>query len=468
MQKIKHTIIKTLYGDEGVLKHEIKTFVKNRALKEVENYYCIITAVYNVEKYLDNYFQSITNQTLAFKKYIYIILVDDGSTDDSLNIIKKWKEKFNQNISYISCENSGQATARNLALKYAKAPWITFIDADDTINDIYFECVNEFLNKNENIDMISCNQIFHIEQNNTKKNHYLSYRFRKEQVIVNPTHMQSFIQTTASSVFFKHELLNKHNLYFEKKVKPVFEDGHFVNRLLIKETDMNIAFLQKPIYFYTKRDDNSSTVDTGWGEITRYNDALKFGLLDLLKTDNSLFVQRFVLYQVYWYFKKIIQNPKIVYFLNENQLCTFKKILKEIFTYIDEQTIETCGLGGMRHKYRIGFYKFYKRSNLFKQVCYIDEYNYEHKELKVHYYFHTTNKEKILLNNIEITANKYEIIEHKFLDDIFVYEKVLYLPISGKWKYLDIELCDIETQISFNKKRYKNGIQLLELIKQGF
>ncbi|EJF0760435.1 glycosyltransferase, partial [Campylobacter coli] len=87
---------------------------KNKAFTQ----YTIISAVYNVEKYLDDYFKSIINQRLDFKKNIFIILVDDGSTDNSAQIIKTYQKKYPKNIIYLYKENGGQASARNLGLKY--------------------------------------------------------------------------------------------------------------------------------------------------------------------------------------------------------------------------------------------------------------------------------------------------------------------------------------------------------------
>jgi len=445
-------------------KYEIEYFAKQKSLQNIKNYYCVVTAAYNAENYLDAYFKSLCEQSLDFQKYIYILIVDDGSTDNSLEIIKKWKKKFRFNISYISCKNGGQSRARNIALKYVKAPWITFIDADDTVNNIYFKEVNSFLAKNKNIDMVSCNQIFYMQESAKEKKHFLSYRFKNKQTVVNPTHMQGFIQCTASSVFFKLKDITKYNLEFKEDIKPVFEDGYFVNTLFIKEPSMNIAFLNKPTYYYTKREDKSSTVDTSWQNAGRYDNSLKFAILNLLQKNNALYIQRYALYQVYWYFKKIVNNPEVLNFLDEKQIKSFKEILKEIFLYIDSQNIEVCGLGGLWHKYRIGFYKLYKENILFKQVCYIDAYDNDKKELKLHYYFHSQNKEIFLLNNNEISDYKYEIIEHKFLDEVFVYEKVISLALLGKWEYLDVIICDIETQISLNKKRYLNGISLSEFM----
>src|SRR3546814_225844 len=83
--------------------------------------YAIISAVYNVEKYLDAYFRSIIRQSLDFENNINIVLVDDGSSDQSDRIIKKWVEKYPDNIIYLRKNNGGQASARNMGLEFVES-----------------------------------------------------------------------------------------------------------------------------------------------------------------------------------------------------------------------------------------------------------------------------------------------------------------------------------------------------------
>ena len=103
-----------------------------------KNQYTIVSAVYNVEKYLDDFFSSLTKQRLNFKKHIQVILVDDGSSDKSAKVIQKWQQKFPQNIRYFHKENGGQSSARNLGLQYVETEWVTFIDPDDFVSPNYF------------------------------------------------------------------------------------------------------------------------------------------------------------------------------------------------------------------------------------------------------------------------------------------------------------------------------------------
>lgn len=88
----------------------------------------IITPVYNGEKYIEECIKSVLNQSY---KNIEMIIIDDGSTDNSENIIKKYTKSF-PFIKYIKCnENNGIWAARNIGIEKAKGRFISFLDADD-------------------------------------------------------------------------------------------------------------------------------------------------------------------------------------------------------------------------------------------------------------------------------------------------------------------------------------------------
>ena len=91
----------------------------------------VILPVYNVAAYLDETFASLLCQTL---QEIEIIAVNDGSMDNSEDIIKKYAQQ-DARISYFSQENQGQSVARNLALQHAKGEYIYMMDSDDVLDD---------------------------------------------------------------------------------------------------------------------------------------------------------------------------------------------------------------------------------------------------------------------------------------------------------------------------------------------
>ena len=90
----------------------------------------VIVAVYNVEKYLDKCVESIVKQTYH---ELEIILVDDGSKDNSGKICDEWAEKDSR-IHVIHKQNGGLSDARNYGLKASNGEWICFVDGDDYIS----------------------------------------------------------------------------------------------------------------------------------------------------------------------------------------------------------------------------------------------------------------------------------------------------------------------------------------------
>ena len=93
----------------------------------------VIIPVYNVEKYIGECLDSVINQTL---KEIEIICVDDGSTDNSLNILKEYAKK-DKRLIIISRENKGVGYSRNQGIEIARGEYIAFMDPDD-----YYPSVN--------------------------------------------------------------------------------------------------------------------------------------------------------------------------------------------------------------------------------------------------------------------------------------------------------------------------------------
>ena len=98
-----------------------------------EIFISIVVPVYNTEQYLDECLQSILKQTII--ENIELICVNDGSSDNSLEILNLYKEKF-PNMIIIDQKNSGAPTARNNGLRVATGEYVYFIDSDDyIIND---------------------------------------------------------------------------------------------------------------------------------------------------------------------------------------------------------------------------------------------------------------------------------------------------------------------------------------------
>lgn len=117
----------------------------------------VIVPVYNVEAYLRKCLDSLVKQTLDEME---ILVVNDGSPDDSQTIIDEFVVKYPDKIVALQKENGGQASARNLALEYAKGDYIGFVDSDDWIDAEMFKTMYEKA-VSTNSDIVICNTIDH-------------------------------------------------------------------------------------------------------------------------------------------------------------------------------------------------------------------------------------------------------------------------------------------------------------------
>lgn len=111
----------------------------------------IIVPIYNAEKWLNKCLDSIVNQTY---KELEIVLVDDGSTDSSLEICNKYKLKDNR-INVISIENNGVANCRNVGLDNAHGDYVLYVDSDDWIEHNIVEILLKDI-KDNNVDIALC------------------------------------------------------------------------------------------------------------------------------------------------------------------------------------------------------------------------------------------------------------------------------------------------------------------------
>ncbi|EAJ9680576.1 glycosyltransferase [Campylobacter coli] len=436
--------------------------------------YAIISAVYNVEKYLDDYFKSIINQRLDFKKNIFMILVDDGSTDNSAQIIKKYQKKYPKNIVYLYKENGGQASARNLGLKYMQEndyqiPWVTFTDPDDFLDRNYFYEVDKFLatHKANDICMIGCNVIFYYEKQKLyKDNHALNFKFKSGVQVKENYNLDSFIQLSAASCFMNIGYLDK--LLFDEKLKPNFEDAKFINEYLLDNINLKSAFLPTVKYFYRKREDGNSTLDNSNKYSDLYLLVSRRGCLKLLQENKfyDIFIQNVCLYHFFWQIKTLVNSPEKLSFMSESEKQRYLELLDQNFSYIDKNTIMEFSLAGCWFFHKIGILNCFKNEKPPFQIAYIEDYNpYKEQILLTYYTGDDEDIESILVDGEEVYADYKKIVKYDFLDRVFCYQKRLWvhIPKNAKDK-LEMFINDEQSMIG----KYDEYFLNIKNIRQEF
>ena len=426
-----------------------------------KNQYTVVAAVYNVEKYLDDFFSSLTKQKLNFKKHIQIILVDDGSADKSAEIIQKWQQKFPQNIRYFYKENGGQASARNLGLQYVETDWVTFIDPDDFVSPDYFYKTDTFLSKNANISIVGCPLVFYFEDKDmVKDTHPLKYRFAKGDVVLPLSNLKDHLQLSASTAFFKIDNIRNAHISFDEAMKPSFEDAKFVTDYILN-TDLstNAAFLSKISYFYRKRSDGSSTLDGAWQNPLLFSRVIEKGCIEILKTAKKKFgnipehIQRIVLYHIIWYFGRIVNKPAALSHLDEEQKKHFVALLHEMFSYIDEKTILRFNLAGTWFFQKVALLGLFKNTAPKNQIAYIEDFDLKKKQILVKYFSNFPIIEQWMINGKEIFPKYQKEVVYDFLGSLYTKEYRTWLPCHDMGD-LELFLAGKRAKLTFSGKQF--------------
>lgn len=466
MKKLKKAIRKTITTDYT----SYFNYGVNRSfLSSSLHSFSIVTACYNSESYLNSYFKSIFESSYPLS-LIELILVDDGSVDNTKSIISFWMSKYPDNIKYIYQANSGQALARNNGLEYVTRSWVTFIDSDDFISPNYFSEVNFAINLSRSNYLISTKWINYYEDVDEYRDvHPLTYRFRgRLRVLMRDMRSnQNSFQLAMNSVFFKTSVIQKYQLRL-KDIKPQFEDAVFVFEYMKCIDNFKIAFVKNAHYYYRKRSDNSSTLNLAHFDSTRYVELLRNAYLYILKVYFDKygviydFVQNAVIYDLSWNIKELESN-KVVLSLEDKLLR--KKYLREIFAYINFENIQRkwkylwrmyqIGINNKYYQNKFdvvsGAYYFYETNEYFKiqlistKDCW--SFSFAGKTYKLEDFDYRVYEEKL---NGEFFVNKYYVkIPKVYLRrDLNTFSAGKYISRFKNFK--------IQTNINASKYLFKN------------
>lgn len=212
----------------------------------------IVVAVYNAEKTLKKCVDSLLNQTY---NNIEIILVNDCSKDNSLDICKEYS-KTSDNVKVISNDrNSGVSDTRNNGIDNSTGEYICFVDSDDYVESNYIEVLYYYYQKYNTVPI--CGFVYHDEYNHAKP---VKYSWSGDEGLVSlgeAFKLKSELYLTALwNKLFDRKLIVDRNIRFDTNVS-VGEDLRFSVDYFIKNNVDKICVLSEPLYHYMKLTDNS-------------------------------------------------------------------------------------------------------------------------------------------------------------------------------------------------------------------
>lgn len=200
----------------------------------------IIIPCYNVEKYIDRCFDSLKKQTIGLER-MEIIFVNDASTDHTLQKLTTLEKQYSDNIIVINfTENQRQGTARNVALEYASAPYIGYVDSDDWVEPTMYEKMLEIIEQ-YHCDFVECGWDYARDEQNRQPTK--SWGKTGYMDLTDKENRREFIASKVALVspwdkVFRKDFLVQNNIFFPERI--LNEDIFFVY----------LAFIYAQSYYY--------------------------------------------------------------------------------------------------------------------------------------------------------------------------------------------------------------------------
>lgn len=223
----------------------------------------VILPIYNMEKYLEQCLDSLINQTL---NKIEIICINDGSTDNSLEILQQYQAKDHR-IKIINQENRGAAVSRNIGINIAEGEYLSFLDSDDFFDK---NMLKEAYQKAKITNSDICIYESYLYDNNTHNKQKCTFAVRKNELpykdVFNRKDIKSNIFKSimgwAWDKLYKKSFILNNNLEFQDQ--RTTNDMYFVFTSLLKAG--RITVLEKPLYYHRRNDSNSlsNTREKSW------------------------------------------------------------------------------------------------------------------------------------------------------------------------------------------------------------
>ena len=219
----------------------------------------VVVIVYNTEYYLEECLDSLVNQTLDSME---IICVNDGSTDNSLNVLNKYAKKYD-NIKVIDQENAGGANAGNRGLKEAKGEYVTLVDSDDiVVEDAYEKMYNKAKETNSDIVGGKPNIYLLNYQRSVYYNHDI---WDCEKTIKPDEYLDIYYDVFYWDKIYRRKLIEEHDIYMipgklYADAPMVFKAYFYANK---------ITLIPDIVYYWRKRDLEAINEGDSYTSITK-------------------------------------------------------------------------------------------------------------------------------------------------------------------------------------------------------
>lgn len=394
----------------------------------------VVVAAYDVERYLPTLLRSFERQTVD-RGLLQFVFVDDGSTDSTGSRLDEWSRSSGADVTVVHQSNTWIAGARNVGLAQATGQWVTFVDADDELDERYFEEVAKFidLHASDEVALLAAHLLLLDDDGTVTDGHPSRKRFEKGSRIVD-MRLDPIVQTGVNAAFMRRDLIEASGLEFDERVRPTFEDAHFVARYLLRNHLHKIGLMASAKYRYRQRGDGTSTMQTSHDGRRKYTDVLRHGHLGLLEEASAIgavdrWVANTVLYDLVGYFRRerAIRSPSAL--APVDAFDEFHELAAAVLDRVGSEAVRSFDLlpveFAVRRAMLVGYQADADRPSTVN-LARVDE---AHQLVQLQYWFtRDIPTERITVDGHEVTPEFETVQDFVFYGRPLVRRRVLWIP----------------------------------------
>lgn len=417
----------------------------------------VVSAIYNVQDYLEDFLTSISNQEAAHQ--IEVILVLDGSTDGSEDIIREWSGKTSIVHKILVKPNGGQASARNLGIRHATSEWITFCDPDDYLAEDYFAKLISFMSEDVHgtASMYATRIVsFNEATGQISHAHPLDKRFRDGNRFVNLKRSPNFFHMSGATAVVRRSELLRLDHFFNEELTFSFEDAHFVSSYLLKQEEPIIGICAESSYFYRKRAAGNSSVQTSALKPEKYGKVIEVGHLDLIRLAKSIhgsvpdWLQMLLIYDILWYFRgdRKVGAPsrRLETSIQEN----FHKLIRKVMRDISVASVMQFDIMPTDFDLRDALILGYKNVQSRPEKIYVESIDVERQLTLIHYIFSgDLPNETITYKGLVVRPKHSKIRTMKYFGRTLFSHRYIWIPATGTF---DVSIDGYKRELVIGKR----------------
>lgn len=394
--------------------------------------FSVIAPVWNTAPYLDPFFTSLIEQTIAVGERLEIVVINDGSTDDSLAVCEAWRARHPDLVVVLQQEHAGPGAARDLGLAAATGEWVVFVDSDDFVAPDFLAEIDRVIAAQTAPRLVtSAIRRYHEAKRAVVDDHPLRARYAR---LTQPVHVDGLGATILAEVAglaIHRPTLEALGVRFDPRLGAHAEGGQFVNAVLqALPPRTRIGHAPAALYLQRRRENGEAPVDTA-----AFRTTLTLGVIPLLERARAsgraarwlqcwaLFV---LLEQLRYFVNRIERAPPAP----DAEGRTYSDEFKRCVRLIERRAVEAFHVPGLSQFYRAGLLNLIGLGSMPHHKVFIDALDEAKSLVRARYYgAHPRLAERFRADGATVVPLHPTVRAHVFLGETFVFERIVWLPL---------------------------------------